>query len=108
MINKGDVVKFNGYVFGSYKKYNRILIDMKLKEPKYGVVIGYSFLRTGKIESDTDWGYSYSYLFLPKDHKVWVIEPLDKGNRYLKPYRVFEKNIEVIMPFNQAQLEVLK
>ena len=108
MINKGDVVRFYGGVVATYEGNNRTLVPITFDKRKLGIVIGYSFLRTGKLECDSDNGYAWSYLYLPKDHKVYLIEPFERANRYLKPYRVFAENIEVIMPFNQAQLEVFE
>jgi len=99
MINKGDIVlveaETNGKQTGPYHS-KRELSTTRYSTPKKGIVIGYSFIRTGNIVAGNGDMYDYepSYLESIIDNKVWVVELLEKGNRYLKPIRVLDIHIK--------------
>ncbi len=70
-----------------------------------GLVLGYTFLSTGggnlrrggwSTEYDN---YESAYLKVDKRFKVWVVEPLgNDSNRYYKPIRCLEEDLEVLLP----------
>lgn len=97
MIQKGDIVSFNRFVRGHHTPdyRNRIIIPFSGEKIIKGIVIGFSFLRSGQLREEDN----YLYLHLPKDTKVWLVEPLESDsnyvpkNRYVKPYRVLESDL---------------
>lgn len=100
-MKKGNIVKVKAIAYGVKDGHTRKVVSYKVPETT-GIVLGYSFIFEGKITSDRggifgefdNWEAPY---FTPqKSHKVWVVEPLDKGNRYLEPVRCFEKDIELV------------
>ena len=72
---------------GKYKS----LYSKKLNESSIGIILGYSFLRIGRLFANA-W---FCELIISKDCKVWVVEPL-QGVRYLKPWRCLEEHLEII------------
>jgi hypothetical protein len=110
-MNKGDIVRIKATVRGVtiYRSTGNIREIKRLKEPKKfyrtGVVLGYSFIKTGDIIRGryTD---EPNYLRVKKHHRVIVIEPvnswnyypikLQDTNRYLEPVRCLEEDLEII------------
>lgn len=117
MLNKGDVVSISQAVFGikTHKSENgnstgpiiRVIQKRTLKEPIKGIVLGYSFVRTGDVvlssggranQQGFNDDYEPGYLESITDNKVWIIEPLTNKNRYIEPIRALECDIK---PENQ-------
>ena len=104
-LNKGDKVLVSGQVLSwTNVTSNKVIKEMTFPTPKIGIIIGYSFIRTGQVIGTVidEYGYIYEQGKLENivDHKVWLVEPLRLGNRYLEPYKCFEhqikKNVGVI------------
>ncbi len=103
MLNKGDIVLANQEIYGvnDSSQNKRILYKPHWFKSIKGIVIGFSFIRTGKLrEPDLynlyEANYKPDYLYDIVDNKVWLIEPLSKGDRYLQPIRCLESDIELI------------
>lgn len=97
MFKKGDIVLVNQEVYGIKRGNKRVLFKPHWFNPYKGIVLGFSFIHTGRLTSSTYDGYDgIAELKITKSHKVWVIEPLSNGNRYLKPIRCLESDIELI------------
>ena len=96
MFKKGDIVLVNQEVYGIRFNNKRILYKPHWFKPHKGIVLGFSFIYTGTLihldYNDT----SIHELKITKSHKVWVIEPLSNGNRYLEPIRCLESDIELL------------
>lgn len=93
-MNKGDIVKIKATVTGSSNGSTRKLVKHKKFDSKMGIVLGYTFIYTGRIESG--WDNEPGYLAVGKSHKVVAIEPLECGNRYLEPVRCLEDDLELV------------
>lgn len=103
MFKKGDIVEVMGHCFGGYRfsdnsKRSIFEIDYNEKHFKRGIVLGFSFIRTGQYNSGSGDVYDYQPGFLTsiKDNKIWRVEILEAGNRYLEPLRCFEHQIREI------------
>ncbi len=97
MINKGDTVLVKSQTLSHRKsRTDRTLWTIPYLKPKKGLIVGYSFLRTGHVIPGDMYDYEPGYLEDIIDHKVWVVELFEKGNRYLKPIKALEENIEVV------------
>jgi len=114
MLKKGDVVKINALAritktYYSDKTIRRDIATFNVQDIT-GVVLGYSFLKTGTIKPARYYD-DVNYLDIDKCHKVYVVEPIEqyttywtkekqnnriKTNRYLKPIRCFEDDLELI------------
>ena len=107
-MNKGDKVIIKAtvtsmkayYTNGTIKKLGRFPCQLT------GIVLGYSFLKTGKIIKGNYYDEP-KHLEVEKSHRVIVVEPLEqnrpfpnngkfKTNRYLEPVRCFEEDLELI------------
>ncbi len=93
MTKKGDLVLVKKEVRGSSESNKRILY-FPWFVPIKGIVIGYSFIQTGDIKMSHR--YENAWLSNVVSHKVWVIEPIGDGKRYLKSIRALETDIEPI------------
>lgn len=104
---KGDRV----FVTGMVRAYTdglsniRALHEFTMRKAVAGVVIGYTFLRTGdrepskgrlNLDADTfdDEYYEPAYLKNIECHKVWVVEPESRGERFVQPIKCLESQIE--------------
>ena len=109
-LKKGQVVEVKqvSYGFTEYKTNNRVLATRKLRKPIKGIVVGYSFIKTGHVVSSTP-GYDgdQGYLENIVNNKVWLIEPLTHENRYIKPIRALEADIEIVGGDEEIQLNQL-
>lgn len=95
MFTKGDIVLVNKEVYGARYNGKRILYKPHWFKPHRGIVLGFSFIYTGTITSFSYDGYDdIAELKITKTHKIWLIEPLTKSKRYLKPIRALESDIE--------------
>lgn len=113
MFKKGDVVKINAtvksvpvyYQAGTHKDIRRYINKLQLT----GIILGYSFLKTGKVIEGKYYDEPNS-LQVEKSYKVYVVEPFEqyapyspngerliKSNRYLEPIRCFEDDIELLV-----------
>lgn len=96
-MKKGDKVRYykiarTKFVFEPGKGERKVLEVIPIGKSS-GIFIGWSFLREGTLESDGD---GFTWLALPKDIKVAVIEPLIVGSRYLKPVRVLPEDFRLL------------
>lgn len=92
----GDIVNVKNQIHVSKENSKRTLYTLNSEwfTPIKGIVIGYSFMFEGTLVSDIENGISW--LKDEKPHEVIVVAPITRGNRYNKPIRVFEKDIELI------------
>lgn len=112
-MKKGDKVKVKAIVKGQriYKphQYGKHIREIKrYKKELTGIVLGFSFIKTGKIHSNRYYD-DQNILHVAKSHKVIVVEPIEQNNtwlnddkplfetnRYLKPVRCLEEDLELI------------
>lgn len=99
MYNKGDIVEITGHTYAGYLLGNmnkRQLLTIDYSKPVKGMIVGYSFLRTGERVPANSYDYEPAFLMNITDHKVWLVEPLN-NNRYLKPIRCQEHQIKRVV-----------
>ncbi len=107
MFKKGDIVKFNRTVYGFRNQKNngsfeRILGFRYLGKYQTGMIIGYSFIRTGTVFESRGGifmgvdDYEPGQLVNITDNKVWLVEPIISTERYLRPVRCLENDIELL------------
>lgn len=100
MFKKGDIVEIRKVVFGHRDFYNNRV--MSIRKPKAsevkGMIIGYSFIRTGNVPLENEPGYFNDI----KDNKVWLVEPIINTERYLKPIRCLADDIK-LLPISENQ-----
>lgn len=110
-MKKGDIVKIN-MTAKSIRAHTPDGIQKRIqkysmKSNLTGIVLGYSFLKIGKIIEGNY--YDPNYLKVDKTHKVFIVEPLQSykpyspngeqwmnNNRFLEPVRCFEDDLELI------------
>jgi len=105
-MKKGDIVKIKAKVYSVRSGNSKKLRKIEFPTPFTGIVLGWSFLHTGKLKQGRHYDES-NYLISEKRHKVFVVEPIEqhkswlfgglqKTNRYLEPVRCFEDDLEKI------------
>jgi len=115
-MHKGDVVKVVACVEMTYGMQGiehqilhmppgnqsgnlRYLVRIVEKESWTGMVIGYTFRFTGYREAGHAWDWDEmepSRLTPDKSHKVWLVEPVGKSDRWTEPVTCLEEDLEPI------------
>ncbi len=101
MYKKGDVILIKQEVYGIRDGNKRVLFKPFWFKPIKGIVIGYSFIHTGTLKKSKGTisfnfdNYEPGFLTNITDCKVWLIEPIINTERYLKPIRALESDIEL-------------
>jgi len=68
-------------------------INRRKNKETYGIVLGWSFIQEGVIERG-EWRINET-----RRRKVYVIQPLTNGNRYIKPIRAYEIDLTIVGEF---------
>ena len=102
-MNKGDKVKIKAICQGittiaqGVTRYKmRSIQRIEAKTNLTGIVIGYSFIPTGKYNGWENDDY-FPIIYQPTFHKVWNVSLLTNGNRYLRPVKCFEEDLEKVL-----------
>lgn len=105
-MKKGDIVLVKATVTANITGHKKVLSKDIYDVPIKGMILGYSFIRTGYIEYDEVYN---PILQTPiTDNKVWIIESLKKGKRYLKPLKCLEEDVELIFNYDEQINSLIK
>lgn len=93
-LNTGDRVKITGCTsrYTPVSLNTTVLERVKYKEPKEAILLGKSKRYTGTVRYD-NWD-SPGYLSVEESFDVWMVQLIDKNNRFRLPKAVFEDQIE--------------
>jgi len=120
MFNKGDVVRVSAIVKTQYQNVGgkidtwwdwkvihqpnaigmvKLLVRFEAEAPRFGVILGWSYLATGRYDGSR-YGYEEPQLIEDIRHRVYVVEILDGNDRYIKPSRCLEEDLELFDDIN--------